>query len=184
MNQNFNLKLDKKIIDILKNAEEIEIYLIEPEVGDFQMSKSIIVNHVFLKTDLGLFRLEGCVENFSINRDEVFGLELKNGWVEFECKFENNQRTITWGEEYFHFRENPQLIQYNRIERKEQSVIKIRSDLQEIYDISSKTGYPVEVDDAILLHDNTKTIYLGKHLFPYSILVTDNEFEIKQLGNW
>ena len=175
----YKLKLDDGIVEQLGEAEQIDIFLLKPEVAANDISKSAICSHVFLKTESALFRIEGIVEDFGIKRDEIFALVIKKGWVNFKCLEEERKRTLVFGEEYFSFPNNlTQLTHFYSLQDKGHIKVQIHSDQQEIYDIRTKIAYPVDVDDAILFRDEKKEIYIRQHSFPYSVLITQNEVTI------
>lgn len=175
----FKLRLDEEVIGRIRISVPLEIYLVKSEVSSLQ--ETIICNHLFLK-NTSLFRIEGVVEDFGIKRDEVFGIAIKNGWVRVNTRRGSNKTSIVIGEEY-HGEPNDlnELVLYKKILPTNLLGIQILTTVEDLVDIGTKKEYHVEVDKGVLLKGDNKSVYIGQHIFPYSLIVTSDEQRIEEI---
>lgn len=172
----FYMKLCNNLLKELDGAKKIEIYLINEDAIPYSNYKDTFTcRRVFLKTDEDkLFRIEGVVEDFGVDSDEVFGINLKEGWEKFEVLKSDNITEIRFEEE--NLKNHTDLFLYDIFTKEKGSGVEVRSFLE-----TFNEGDVVEVDEAIVFKRNNQSIYIGQDTFPFNIIITKDEEYLKQL---
>jgi hypothetical protein len=138
---------------------------------------------VYIKTENSLFCIVGVVEDFGIEKDEVFALSIKEGWLNFQTRFEGDNIIVDFKELTLNIEESnfAGLIHFYSLKSNDNLSIDVKSSIEELNTSISDTSENVEVDEGLILKDNCKSIYIGQHVFPFSIIVTMDELLVKEL---
>jgi hypothetical protein len=182
-NSKINLKLSNKIMTEIRKAKKIEIYLIkEISKASKDHKDTFTCSTVFLKTDQDiLYTIEGVIEDFGVDRDEVFGISVYEGWREFEIIKKGNNTKVFYGKLIYKVDEianTKDLFLYDIFTKEEDSFSSIEVNS---YKDNLNGLLDVEVDEAILFKRNNQLIYIGQHIFPSTIVITKDEKYIEKL---
>lgn len=173
--------VDENLFERLRNSGSVEIFLFKTDATLYKNYENTFISSVVLiKTDSKeLFRIEGGVEDFGADRDEISILVLKEGWINFEINESEVETKITFGSETL-ISHNSDLIHYGSALVNDFNRVNVKRVIETI-EINNLERYDLEVDDAIIIECKNQTIYIGRHIFPYSIVVTTDTNFIETL---
>lgn len=171
-------EFDSGLIKKLGGSNEIEILLISADTSPCgEAMNTFTCSMVFLKTDKGdLFRIEGIV--VEREQEEIYTIDLKTGWLEFSAVENPDGAHLVFGSEFHDFRDTKNLQRYSILYRANGIDIQSRT-----VHFGPKNKEGVVVNEAIVLTDGDRTIFVGQDVFPYSILITDEPSIIHEKEN-
>lgn len=171
------LRFDSVILERLRRARQIELYLLETERPLRDYPSTYVCSIVFVRCDGGeLYRVEGDLTVDEHGYDDLFLIALKPGWLEVSIDLE--RRSIGLGREYHQSQGEQNLILYETLGQGPGVTIEIRSGW------SGVSPSEIEFDEALILRDDRRTVYISQHRFAYSILVTSDSAVFENWRSW
>lgn len=170
------LRIDNSLVDVLRQTRNLEVYLIGPEaVLRRDMQKTYTCNSAYLRADDRLLRVEGIVEDFGCQRDEVFAITVKQGWLAFKYVRDRDTTTITTGELIFDFdgMDKANLIKYDELVSEAGIEVMVIGSCEEMRK-DNGDHFCIATDEAVVFRSKGKSILIRQDMFPYVIMVSQD----------
>ena len=170
------IRLDRSLVEILRQTRRLEIYFIEPVATLLKdLFRTYRCGTALLRADEKLLRVEGTVEDFGCRRDEAFALALRRGWFNFECKRDRSTTTIVPGALVSSFEQmsNDHFVKYDHLASRTGLEVAIIEQGEEMRRDNGE-HFIVTKDTAIIMRDAKKSILIIQDMFPYNLLVSQD----------